>query len=263
MVFPEFTSRPPAAYADRLNYRQDRWLRMQAGLFVMARTGFGTAGELFSLLGEHLHLPPDSYALQRILREYLPQAGLAEYSVLPFFRYGLACTRLTPFGEAVCQDLGWQVRASEWGTLITQHDGANQPKHTAMILMFARQARLRGYRVKLLPEVVGAPKGAVPDVYVVDKKHRRAYVEVERGHDKQEKWRSQAALQGFVALATLTPRHRQSLVEEVQELRLPGRATDLQTLLRAAQDGRLNWLFPQRWDAQGRTVERRQPQGGR
>ncbi len=65
---------------------------MQAGIRLMARTGFGTAGELFSLLGEHLHLPPDSYALQRILREYLPQAGLAEYSVLPFFRYGLACT---------------------------------------------------------------------------------------------------------------------------------------------------------------------------
>jgi len=263
MLFPEFNPRPPAAFADRLNYRQDRWLRMQAGLFVMARTGFGTAGEMFSLLGEYLNLPPESYALQRILREYLPQAGLAEYSVLPFFRYGLACTRLTSFGAALCHALKWGVRESEWGRLIELHEGEKQGKHTAMILMFARQARLRGYRVNLLPEVVGAPNGFVPDVYVVDKKHRRAYVEVERGHAKQDKWRSLAALQGFVALVTLTPRHRQTLVEEVQELRLPGRATDLQTLLRAAQDGRLNWLFPQRWDAQGRTVERRQPQGGR
>ena len=53
---PDFDEHIPALYAGRLNYRQDRWLRMQAGLFVMARTGFGTAGELFSLLGAHLKL---------------------------------------------------------------------------------------------------------------------------------------------------------------------------------------------------------------
>lgn len=117
---PDFDEHIPALYAGRLNFRKDRWLMMQAGLFALARTGFSTAGELQDLLSGRFQLEADSYALQRIFREYLPAAGLTEYSVLPFFRFGLACTRLTPLGEAICQEMGWQVRASEWGTLIMQ-----------------------------------------------------------------------------------------------------------------------------------------------
>ncbi len=46
--------------------------------------------------------------------------------------------------------MNWDVKKSEWDRLLELHEGAKHEKHTAMLLMFAREGLAGGYRVKLL-----------------------------------------------------------------------------------------------------------------
>lgn len=122
-----------------------------------------------------------------------------------------------------------------------------------MILAYTREARMRGFRAVVHPgvsEKVGAAK-VQPDVYVVNRKHSRFYVEVERsghfGRDREGKWRGMLLLQKMAAVVTQKPESRAALVKEIKALGLPGFAADLTSLRRRSLSGDPGRLWDEKW----------------
>lgn len=251
--WPVFSDNFPPDLADRMvPMRSDVWQRTQAGLWMMATTGWSTVGELVAEIAKKFELAEDSRSLRELFYTYLPEAGLAVQEVLPFFQSGLAVVRLSRFAEEICRSYGWNIRESEWARLIRLHDGENQKRHTAMVLAYTREARARGFRAVVYPgvsEKVGEAQ-IQPDVYVVNRKHSRFYVEVEgRFHrENPEKWHGMLRLQNVVAVVTLTEKRRRSLVDnEIKPLGLSGFAADLESLRQRSLSGSPGSLWDEKW----------------
>lgn len=246
--WPAFTPLIPPALSDRLKFRGDRWIRTQAAVFLMAITGWSTVTEIVAALAERENLAPNSGAIYRLLREFLPGDEITYYRVLPYF-HGLAVTRLGPLGREMCYHLDWPVKEADWLRLQLYHEGDIQLEHTAMILAFCREARVRGYEAFVLPAIPGKTSEACPDVYVA-KDGEWAYVEVERGRDKPSKWLNQERLQRRAAVVALTPESRIRLVGEIKRLYIPLVAADLETLRRRTLQGNPGPLWIEKWRPQ-------------
>lgn len=244
LLWPEFSEKSPNELGVK---RRDVWQRMQAGMYLMATTGWSVVQELMAGLARKYGIKPNANSLHCIFRVYLREAGLIYYQVLPhLIKNGLAVVRLTDLGKAMCSVWGWPVVPSDWDKLIEHHNGQEQLKHTAMVLDFAWQARRRGYRVAVMPIV--QKMFTVPDVYVDRDATDRAYVEVERGRNNPQKWRNLFALQGFVAVCVPTKRRRKTMVEkEIQPLGIGGLATDLETLKNSDKSKKNEQLWVDNW----------------
>jgi hypothetical protein len=158
----------------------------------------------------------------------------------------MAVVRLTEFGKGLCSHWGWPIVISDWEKLIEHHDGKEQPRHTAMVLDFSWQARRRGYKVEVMPMVES--RFMIPDVYVERGATDKAYVEVERGQNKPEKWSNLLSLQGFVAVCVSTPARRGTIVrKEIQPSGAVGLATDLETLKRVTKRAGKQDLWLESW----------------
>lgn len=225
--WPEFCEQPPKELGVK---RRDVWQRMQAGLYLMATTGWSVVQELMAGLAERYGIQPNTDSLHRIYRLHLFKAGLIHYQVLPYAsKNGFAVVRLTELGKGLCSNWGWSVVQSDWVRLIEHHDGDQQLRHTAMVLDFAWQARWRGYKVEVMPAVES--KFMIPDVYVERGLTDKAYVEVERGRNKPEKWCNLFELQGFIAACMTTESRRRNFVgKEILPMEIGGKATDLAIL---------------------------------
>jgi len=249
-LLPDLHPTPPAQFADRLgSIRADRWQRMERGLYLLSTTQLNLVQELAERLAGTCGSRVVSRSHRDVFYRYLPEAGLAAYQVLPYFHSGLAAARLTSLGQEVCRALGWQPQASEWERLIRYHQGDETLRHTAMILAFAREARVRHYKVFVCPaRSVTWPERFFPDVFILDRQHRRAYVEVERGQgEKEQKWALQQQVQRFAAVVTLTSGSRSFLVERILAQGIPVWATDLETLRRLTLAGTPGSLWIERW----------------
>lgn len=244
ILWPEFSERPPEKICVK---RRDVWQRMQAGLYLMAATGWSVVQELIAGLAEKYSIQPNADSLHRIFRLHLRQAQLVHYQVLPhMIKNGLAVVRLTDFGKRVSSTWGWPAIPSDWEKLIEQHDGEEQLRHTAMVLDFAWQARRREYKVEVMPVV--ERRFTIPDVYVERGASEKAYVEVERGRNKPKKWSNLISLQGFVAVCVTTPARRSTIVQkEIQPLGIGGLATDLETLKKAKTGEGIQNLWLEIW----------------
>ena len=121
---------------------------------------------------------------------------------------------------------------SEWQRTMAAHGGAQQHKHSAIVCAFTQQARLRGFRTEVCPEVEGDWQ---PDVALTDN-HEPLYVEVEAESGDAErrirKWKRLTELQQQIALCALTPEQRQRLVTEASIVCRQGKATDLDRLFK-------------------------------
>ena len=76
----------------------------------------------------------------------------------------LAMLQLTQDGRQLCQVLGWDMLETERERINRMHQGVQFPQHTLAMMIFAMHARLRGYRVGVLPQMEGVQTHAVPDV---------------------------------------------------------------------------------------------------
>jgi hypothetical protein len=92
----------------------------------------------------------------------------------------------------------------------------------------------------VLPDVED-PKAA-PDAHV-SKNGDSAFVEVELGSDKLEKWQNLSKLQGFAALCADSEQARERLVSECKLAKVKGKATDLDTLIGSIKSP----LWAERW----------------
>ena len=253
--WPAFSDRPLPEFADRLPpIRADVWRRVQVGLWLLATTRMNLVGELSAEIAKKEGLDPQSSSLRELFYRYLPEAGLTIGEKINLFTStGLSLVRLSNFGEEVCRAYGWEPKESEWARLIRLHDGDNQKEHTAMVLAYTREARARGFRAVVHPgvsEKVGDAK-VQPDVYIVNRKHSRFYVEIERsghfGRDREGKWRGMLLLQKMVAVVAQKQESRATLVKEIKALGLPGFAADLTSLRRRSSTGNPGPLWNEKW----------------
>jgi len=250
MLIPDVSFPPmPACLLPSLqalqSIRRDRRERILQGLYLLATTGLSVGQELRAVMEMILGVSSGSLSIQQVFHADLPALGLAIKETPYFVRSSrLALFRLSDLGHRACRELGWPVVESEWERLIRSHEGLLYPRHTLGLLAFCWQARLRDWRIELLPQVNVSLE---PDV-LVSKGGMNIYTEFEiRAHEKLEKWNKACQFQGFVALCSFTPKTRTSLVAECKATRAPGVATDLQTLVLADFDPCFIPLWGEKW----------------
>jgi hypothetical protein len=148
----------------------------------------------------------------------------------------LAMLQLTQDGRQLCQVLGWDMLESERERINRMHQGEQFPQHTLAMMVFAMHARMRAYRVGVLPQMEGLETHSVPDVAVSrclpGERPEMIYVEVELStKELDKKWQNIAQLQGSVALCARNAQRRARLVGDCKLKNLHGLATDLETLI--------------------------------
>ncbi|GIV64811.1 MAG: hypothetical protein KatS3mg046_071 [Bellilinea sp.] len=167
--------------------------------------------------------------------------GKAKYAVL----------RLTDKGKVFAVELGCPIRKSEWDILAERHNAEEHRQHAFAVLLFAYQARRRGWQVQVCPPVDNPL--VEPDV-LVEKDGEWVYVEVEvlrhprkrrDGADNTwiRKWYNQYNFQRRVAVCTLTPKRMQGIVRYLKP-RWRGMATELTTLAKNPYSD----LWLERWE---------------
>lgn len=237
----------PVSLRDTLGTAQ-RYRREVQILWLLGQ-GHNIRLEIDWVISQVNEIKPRSGSIRRTF-ERMAESGLIEAETLRLLkpRTSLALVRLTDTGRAVAQALfGEEPHEGEWERLQRLHEGERFPEHTVAVLLFALHARLRGWTVAIMPEV----DGAAPDA-VVWRGQERFYVEVERGKkDKPAKWANIAqANGGKVALCAMTPQHRALLVGDCKRQRLPGVATDLETLINVPwHKARNEPLWIEEWEA--------------
>ena len=205
-------------------------------LFLLSR-GLDIRLEIDHLISQVEGIGSRTGALRRIYDSMVEKNLLScEVMEMSAPNTSLAMLQLTQDGVQLCQILGWEVSESERQHLNRLHQGMQFPQHTLAVLIFAMHARLRGYRVGVLPELTGVQTNAVPDVYVSpslpDEKLETIYVEVELSNKElDQKWRNLAQLQTRVALCARNTGRRARLIGDCKLKDLHGMATDLETLI--------------------------------
>jgi len=189
--------------------------------------------EIEDLLAMTVGMSSRAGSLGRIFED-LQQAGILDGQLVRIGapKTSLRLLRLSPNGNRLFKILYQrEPEETEWERMIRLHEGERFPEHTLAVLIFALHARKRGWATQVLPPVEGTK--AVPDLLVL-RGEEKLYVEVELGQKESlTKWRNQAKLNnGRVALCAATPETRQRLAGDCRLARLPGLATDLETLIK-------------------------------
>ena len=125
---------------------------------------------------------------------------------------------------------------SDYERIRRLHQGDELPAHTLGLLYFGLTAMQRGARVRVLPDTTSDWQ---PDLWIEHAGVNR-YVELELSEkENPAKWRNLAALnEGQVALCAGNATQRARLVGDCRALKLPGVATDLETLAREFKEQR-------------------------
>jgi hypothetical protein len=222
----------PEAARTCLKSSDETRLRRQLYLLYLTCRGMNIRVEIDYLISQMEKISLRTGALRRAC-DALQDSGLLTIRLaeLGTPRTSLAICELTESGLAACQLLGWARYESEWERLGRLHAGENQPDHTLGVLIFAMQARFRGYQTSIMPVIPASAQAANPDV-MVSNGDGPLYVEVELSNKAHlGKWRNLAAIQEQVALCGRNRARRLRLAADCRQLGLPGVATDIETML--------------------------------
>lgn len=220
-----------------------QWPKAAVVLSLLASGQTSVRFELLQLVAEQFGILPRGKSIDKMIAR-VADLGLTttqKFNVIPGIH--LVAIRLTERGKAYCESAGMEIVESEWERLLRLHSGDSQPRHTGAVLAFAFGARLRGWKVEVLPRV-SFPK-FYPDLRV-SKGEERHYVEVELGTRKEAKWQLAQRAQGYVALCARSPESREALIEECADEQIYGWATDLRTLYET-RDIPNSPLWVQKW----------------
>ncbi len=222
--------------------RVELWQRIETAVQILAE-GVSLQTELKYRMGL------SGGAIDRLVKALLEE-GLVEQIFFGSGQTTYAVLRLTDEGVAFATELGCPIRKSEWDILVERHNAETHWRHAFAVLLFAFQARRRGWRVEVCPPL-DHPLFQ-PDV-LVEKDGERIYVEVEvlRNPRKRKdgadntwvrKWLNQYRFQRRVAVCTLTPKRMRGILAYLKP-RLPGMATELTTLAKHPESD----LWLERW----------------
>jgi hypothetical protein len=225
-----------------------QWNRATLVMYLMATKGWSARVEIIYYLSRALGVSVSSSAIKNPIKKMrvgrLVEQVNHELLIPNSVRFGVL--QLLPRGIEMCNYLGIEPVESELEYMWRTHNGKSQEKHTMVTLCFAFHARLRGWDVKLVPEMEGTD--ARPDM-LIQHDDMKYYVEVELGHNKEkkQKWSNQAELQGQVVFCTATPDQRLNLAHHISEKGYRGIGTDLGSLIAAQRSGDPGPLFLQSW----------------
>lgn len=231
----------PALYADRFkvdgisNREAALNLRRRALVLRCLAVGLSVSIEISFLIGGLSGGDPRSGSIRRVWDALEKQRLIVKKTLAMTYRDNsptrLVVARLSEDGKHLVRNWGWPVEETEWERLNRLHEGEKQEAHTLSILLFAASARLRGWKVSLLPEVPGP---AAPDIHV-EREGVGWYVEVETGTREQAqnaKWRLNAELNGGrVALCARNSDDRQQLIDDCRHVAQHGVACDVEMLV--------------------------------
>ena len=243
----DYPTIPSAPNYQGISRRKDRWQRQAITLWLIAQ-GFSLRAEVQKIVARYIGTNPKNGALMRVIPG-LKDTDLLKTKTLALRIFSGGRTQftvvcLTDKGRELVQELGWQTHETEWERMQRLHEKGNyQGKHTAAVLAFVYQARLRGWTAGVMPEVDAGR--FFPDA-VVEKGGESYYVEVELDDQKLSKWHNMARHQGVIALCARTPDHRRLLLDEAKSAAETNKCTrlgtDLRTLFENSQGGNLLWL---------------------
>ena len=238
---------PSAPDFPGISRRKDRWQRQAITLWLIAQ-GFSLRVEIQKIMARYFGIDHRSGALMQVLSK-LKQDAILKTEMLEFriFRGGqtrFMVVSLADQGRDLVQGLGWQVQETEWERMQRLHEKGNyQPKHTAAVLAFVYQARLRGWSAGVMPEVDAGR--FYPDA-VVAKDGESYYVEVELDEQKPGKWHNMARYQGVIAFCARTPEHHRHLLDEARSAAEADQCvilgTDLRSLFEQVEGDSILWL---------------------
>jgi hypothetical protein len=199
-------------------------------LYLIGHWRLTAAMELEEVLAETVGVSAGSGSVERVLLDMekanILLIGKLELKLPPTV---LKLYRFSSEGEKLYQSLfAARPYENDWSRLIRLHEGQRFPEHTLAVLAFTMHARKRGWATQVLPDVASQP-----DAWIMrgDDKY---YVEVELGENENvAKWRSQSTLNdGRTALCVATQKSRTHFVGCCKLDKLPGMATDLETLIK-------------------------------
>jgi len=224
-------------WLERVHSRPRRQRIIQVAL-LMAREGVSTAMEMDRLTGMAKRSVHD------VLDSMLNLTLIESRSLRASGRWQVRVVTLTEYGKGLCQALGTAPVESDWEKIVRLHNGHKQPRHAALVLIAAYQARLRGWKAEVMPFDPQETPWFQPDLKVVDPDGWIYYCEVEsRTRVRPRKW----ARMRQVNLIAPTPVVRQRLAERLRQIGIPGRATDLRTLAQQAKAGDLSRFWLEKW----------------
>ncbi len=229
--------------------RADGWKPMIHILYQMAKTGCSLEIELMRVRLTDFFadkIRPTNAEFLRLRRGFSALASIGYITKKPVTifrsRIDFNIVELTDEGKRFCSSKGWEPVRSDYELLKEKHQGDEQLKHTGCILLFAMHARMRGWKVDLVPEVKDSVsmygREYDPDA-LVTLGETRSYVEVESHWkaSKIAKWKNAFLAQTFVALCTITRQRRFTLEKEVAaESSVRCVSTDLETLNKRLRD---------------------------
>ena len=232
--------KPPRPFAQQVAYHDPKlWQRQVQGLYLIGQRGLSQQSLIHWLLARLVDLDPEGGGFGRAL-EKLAENGLLQRTVLELkapFSSTLIVLSLTADGRRLVKLLfDAEAVESDYERIRRLHQGDELPAHTLGLLYFGLTAMQRGARVRVLPDTAGDWQ---PDLWIEHAGVNR-YVELELS-DKENpaKWRNLAALnEGQVALCAGNATQRARLVGDCRAMKLPGVATDLETLAREFKEQR-------------------------
>jgi len=230
----ELLPAPPTRF--RKQIPQQKWSRVAVVVEALAR-GVALQREVAETLvarDERLN-DPSSGSLKRLFA-WMEKRDFVKRHVPGGLGLRWTVIWLSEKGSDLARTMGLEPQESEWARLMRLHGGKQQQGHALLVLLFAWQARKRGWKVEVCPDVDGL---AEPDV-LIEKGDERIFVEVEAesgtGERRMKKWQNIVDLQGFVALAAPDEGTLKRLVQEARAASEHGMATDIQALLDAGTD---------------------------
>jgi hypothetical protein len=207
-----------------------QWRRAIMILYLMVNFGINAPVELDRYIAPMEGLSFRSNAIKNSAKKLI-QVGLVMGDTLRFKRpklnldFALWVLRLTDRGRAFCQTLGWQPIESEWERLLRLTP--SEEEYHLVMLYLALLGRSRNYQIEILPEVAGETQAdarlhrGTEDMLVVVELNTRTDI---------TRWQNLYQQQGIVGICTLDVTRRESLSNTCQQARIPGKATDLETL---------------------------------
>ena len=232
--WPDVPARPPAKYARPIG---GGWERKGMALGLIA-SGISLRIEAQRLLARREGCEEDSSSIRKVF-ERLEKAGLFEGECVRVHQANTKFLWLTGLGWKVSEICRFDLHETDYQRLLRLHGGENHKRHAAEAATFAYQARRRGFLVEVMPDVNGP---AEPDVAISKGGERPVCVEVETEGNREVRWRHQVDLQGFVAACGVTESQQERMVAGLKGLGLPGRATNLEALMRDREGARSLWL---------------------